>query len=72
MVEPIEIRFKDDETRPQARRDLLKQIVDYKLAAKSLADPEREAVCVAWMLKKFSMKTFYGAYFELPFGVSRF
>uniref|UniRef100_A0A0E0LEQ2 Heat shock 70 kDa protein 16 n=1 Tax=Oryza punctata TaxID=4537 RepID=A0A0E0LEQ2_ORYPU len=44
LVDPIENRCKDEEVRAQATRDLLKCIVDHKMAAKSLPTPEQEAV----------------------------
>ncbi|XP_058094167.1 heat shock 70 kDa protein 16 isoform X2 [Magnolia sinica] len=44
LVDPIETRFKDEETRPQATRDFLKRIVDYRMAVKSLANSDRDAV----------------------------
>lgn len=44
LVDPIENRCKDDEVRTQTTRELLKCIVDHRMAAKSLSAPEREAV----------------------------
>ncbi|RWR72926.1 Heat shock protein 70 family [Cinnamomum micranthum f. kanehirae] len=44
LVDPIESRFRDDEARPQATRDLLKHIADLRLAVKSLATSDRDAV----------------------------
>ena len=44
LVDPIENRCKDDEVRAEATRELLKCIVDHRMAAKSLSTPERDAV----------------------------
>ncbi|KAG2613707.1 hypothetical protein PVAP13_4KG405100 [Panicum virgatum] len=44
LVDPIEYRCKDDEVRAEATRELLKCIVDHRMAAKSLSTSEREAV----------------------------
>ncbi|CAN6173292.1 unnamed protein product [Urochloa humidicola] len=44
LVDPIENRCKDDEVRAEAMRELLKSIVDHRMAAKSLSVPERDAV----------------------------
>eukprot|EP00268_Persea_americana_P046689 TRINITY_DN481_c1_g1_i1.p1 TRINITY_DN481_c1_g1~~TRINITY_DN481_c1_g1_i1.p1 ORF type:complete len:794 (+),score=161.28 TRINITY_DN481_c1_g1_i1:604-2985(+) len=44
LVDPIESRFRDDEARPQATRDLLKHIVEHRMAGKSLATSDRDAV----------------------------
>jgi len=44
LVDPIENRCKDDEVRAVATRELLKCIVDHRMAAKSLSTSEREAV----------------------------
>ncbi|XP_077253933.1 heat shock 70 kDa protein 16-like isoform X2 [Tasmannia lanceolata] len=44
LVDPIENRLKDAEARPQATRDLLKHIVDYRMAVGSLATSEKDAV----------------------------
>ncbi|CAN6200764.1 unnamed protein product [Urochloa humidicola] len=44
LVDPIENRCKDDEVRAEAMRELLKCIVDHKMAAKSLSAPERDAI----------------------------
>ncbi|XP_043691921.1 heat shock 70 kDa protein 16 isoform X2 [Telopea speciosissima] len=44
MVDPVESRFKDEETRAQATRDLLQCIVDHRMAARSLPPNERDAV----------------------------
>jgi heat shock protein 4 len=44
LVDPIENRCKDDEVRAEATRDLLKCIVDHRMAARSLSTPERDAV----------------------------
>ncbi|XP_062178375.1 heat shock 70 kDa protein 16-like isoform X2 [Phragmites australis] len=44
LVDPIENRCKDDEVRAQAMKELLKCIVDHRMAAESLSTPERDAV----------------------------
>lgn len=44
LVDPIEYRCKDEEARAEATRELLKRIVDHRMAAKSLSAPERDAV----------------------------
>ncbi|KAF8391557.1 hypothetical protein HHK36_023863 [Tetracentron sinense] len=44
MVDPIENRFKDEEARAQATRDLLKCIVDYSMAVTSVPESDRDAV----------------------------
>ncbi|WOL15701.1 heat shock 70 kDa protein 16 [Canna indica] len=44
LVDPIESRYKDEEGRPQATRELLKCIVDYRMAVSSLTTYERDAV----------------------------
>ncbi|CAN6215917.1 unnamed protein product [Urochloa humidicola] len=44
LVDPIENRCKDDEVRAEAMRELLKSIVDHRMAAESLSGPERDAV----------------------------
>ena len=44
LVDPIENRCKDEEVRAEAMRELLKRIVDHRMAAKSLSAPERDAV----------------------------
>ncbi|XP_042517733.1 heat shock 70 kDa protein 16 isoform X2 [Macadamia integrifolia] len=44
MVDPIESRYKDEEARAQATRDLLQCIVDHRMAVKSLPPNERDAV----------------------------
>ncbi|KAL4201207.1 hypothetical protein AMTRI_Chr02g257470 [Amborella trichopoda] len=44
LVDPIENRFKDEEARPQAIRDLLNCIVDHRMAVQSLGTSERDAV----------------------------
>lgn len=43
-MDPIENRFRDDEARPQATRDLLKHILDHKMAVQSVATSDRDAV----------------------------
>ncbi|PWZ22374.1 Heat shock protein 16 [Zea mays] len=42
--DPIENRCNDDEVRAEIARELLKCIVDHRMAAKSLSAPERDAV----------------------------
>ncbi|XP_022716098.1 heat shock 70 kDa protein 16 isoform X1 [Durio zibethinus] len=44
LVDPIENRYKDEEARVQATRDLLKFIADYRMAAGSLSSIKKEAV----------------------------
>ncbi|GAB4830895.1 hypothetical protein Ancab_004921 [Ancistrocladus abbreviatus] len=44
LVDPIENRYKEEECRAQATRDLLNCIVDYRMAAESLPAPEKDAV----------------------------
>nr|CAB3468761.1 unnamed protein product [Digitaria exilis] len=44
LVDPIENRCKDDEMRAEVTRELLKCIVDHRMAAKSLSATERDAV----------------------------
>ncbi|XP_042427130.1 heat shock 70 kDa protein 16-like [Zingiber officinale] len=44
LVDPIENRFKDDEARAQATTELLKSIVDYRMAVSSFSTTERDAV----------------------------
>ncbi|OVA11479.1 Heat shock protein 70 family [Macleaya cordata] len=44
LVDPIESRYKDEEARAQATRDLLKCIVDYRMAVKSLPASDRDTV----------------------------
>nr|CAB3471183.1 unnamed protein product [Digitaria exilis] len=44
LVDPIENRCKDDEMRAEVARELLKCIVDHRMAAKSLSASERDAV----------------------------
>ena len=44
LLDPIENRYKNEEVRAQARRDLSKCIVDHRMAAKSLPTPEQYAV----------------------------
>ncbi|KAK1305389.1 Heat shock 70 kDa protein 16 [Acorus calamus] len=44
LVDPIENRYRDEESRAQAIRDLLNCIVDYRIAVKSLATPDRDMV----------------------------
>ncbi|MCL7039852.1 hypothetical protein MKW94_021061 [Papaver nudicaule] len=44
LVDPIESRYKDEEARAQATRDLLKCIVDYRMAVKSLPTSDRDVV----------------------------
>ncbi|XP_015898589.3 heat shock 70 kDa protein 16 [Ziziphus jujuba] len=42
LVDPIENRYKDEEARAQATRDLLKCIVDYRMTMDSLPPKEKE------------------------------
>ncbi|RZC65661.1 hypothetical protein C5167_009346 [Papaver somniferum] len=44
LVDPIESRYKDEEARAQATRDLLKCIVEYRMAVKSLPTCDRDVV----------------------------
>ncbi|XP_052181222.1 heat shock 70 kDa protein 16 isoform X3 [Diospyros lotus] len=44
LVDPIENRFKDEEARAQATRNLLNCIVEYRMAAGSLPASEKDAV----------------------------
>ncbi|KAH0986937.1 hypothetical protein GBA52_014114 [Prunus armeniaca] len=44
MVDPIENRYKDEEARLQATRDLLKCIGDYRMAVNSLPPMDRESI----------------------------
>ncbi|KAJ6706837.1 HEAT SHOCK 70 KDA PROTEIN 16 [Salix viminalis] len=44
LIDPIEIRYKEDEAREKARKDLLSCIADYRMNARSLAASERDAV----------------------------
>ncbi|XP_042440919.1 heat shock 70 kDa protein 16-like [Zingiber officinale] len=44
LVDPIENRYKDNEARAQATRELLKCIVDYRMAVSSSSTSERDAV----------------------------
>ncbi|KAL5775370.1 hypothetical protein ACOSP7_012927 [Xanthoceras sorbifolium] len=44
LVDPIENRYKDDEARTQATRDLLKCATDYKMVVGSLPSPVKDAV----------------------------
>lgn len=44
LVDPIEIRYKEDEAREKARKDLLSCIADYRMNAGSLTAGERDAV----------------------------
>lgn len=44
LVDPIEIRYKEDEAREKARKDLLSCITDYRMKAGSLTAGERDAV----------------------------
>ncbi|XP_020080084.1 heat shock 70 kDa protein 16-like [Ananas comosus] len=44
LVDPIENRYKDEEVRAQATRELLKCIVDHRMAVRSLATYERDAI----------------------------
>ncbi|XP_010278704.1 PREDICTED: heat shock 70 kDa protein 16 [Nelumbo nucifera] len=44
LVDPIENRYKDEEARAQATRDLLKCIVEKRMAVRSLASNERDMI----------------------------
>uniref|UniRef100_J3MGW2 Heat shock 70 kDa protein 16 n=2 Tax=Oryza brachyantha TaxID=4533 RepID=J3MGW2_ORYBR len=44
LVDPIENRCRDEEVRAQAMRELMKCIADHRMAAKSLSNPEQDAV----------------------------
>ncbi|KAL4310336.1 hypothetical protein GQ457_01G049460 [Hibiscus cannabinus] len=44
LVDPVEIRYKDEEARTQASRDLLKCIADLRMSTKSLPKEDREAI----------------------------
>ncbi|KAJ8466227.1 hypothetical protein OPV22_028779 [Ensete ventricosum] len=44
LVDPIENRYKDEEARAQATRELLKCIVDYRMAVSSVTTYERDVV----------------------------
>ncbi|XP_011096072.1 heat shock 70 kDa protein 16 [Sesamum indicum] len=44
MVDPIEIRYKEEEARAVATRELLNCIVEYRMAVASLPSSERDAV----------------------------
>lgn len=44
LVDPIESRYKDDEARAQATKDLLKCIGDYRMAVDSLSPMDRELI----------------------------
>ncbi|EEF39376.1 Heat-shock protein 105 kDa, putative [Ricinus communis] len=44
LVDPIENRYKDEEARAQAKRDLLNCIVDYRMAVNSLPAEDRELI----------------------------
>ncbi|KAK9269395.1 hypothetical protein L1049_001168 [Liquidambar formosana] len=44
LVDPIENRYKDEEARAQATRDLLNCIVDYRMSVDSLPSKDRELI----------------------------
>lgn len=44
MVDPIEHRYRDEEARAQATRDLLNCIVEHRMAAGSLPPSDRDAI----------------------------
>ncbi|KAG5120670.1 hypothetical protein JHK84_039010 [Glycine max] len=44
LVDPIEFRYKDTEARPQATRDLLSCIVEYRMSADSLPPQDKEQI----------------------------
>lgn len=43
-MDPIESRYKDEDARAQATRDLLKCIVDHRMSADSLPPQDKETV----------------------------
>ncbi|KAF5478898.1 hypothetical protein F2P56_005420 [Juglans regia] len=58
LVDPIENRYKDEAARAQARRDLLKSIVDYSKAVDSIPPKDRETIinecnkAEKWLIEK--------------------
>ncbi|KDP39123.1 hypothetical protein JCGZ_00880 [Jatropha curcas] len=44
LVDPIESRYKDEEARAQAKRDLLNCIVEYRMSVNSLSTEDRELI----------------------------
>jgi heat shock protein 4 len=44
LVDPIDNRYKDEEARAQATRDLLKSIVDYRMSVDSIPPKDREMI----------------------------
>ncbi|XWS51874.1 hypothetical protein CRYUN_Cryun11dG0019500 [Craigia yunnanensis] len=44
LVDPVEKRYKDEEARAQASRDLLKCIVEYRMSTESLPNEDRELI----------------------------
>ncbi|KAL6521485.1 hypothetical protein OROGR_018054 [Orobanche gracilis] len=58
MVDPIEYRYKDEESRALATRNLLNHIMEYRMAAGSLPPSERDSVIgegnrvEEWLLEK--------------------
>lgn len=44
MVDPIENRYKDEEGRAQATRELLNTIVEYRMHADTLSPTDKELV----------------------------
>ncbi|KAL5972657.1 hypothetical protein ACLOJK_039462 [Asimina triloba] len=62
LVDPVEYRFKNEESRPQAIRDLLKRIVDYRMAVKSHAAGDQDLVlnecnkAEQWLCEKIQLQ----------------
>lgn len=44
LVDPIDNRYKDEEARAQATRDLLKSVVDYRMSVDSIPPEDREMI----------------------------
>ncbi|XP_075668105.1 heat shock 70 kDa protein 16-like isoform X1 [Castanea sativa] len=44
LVDPIDNRYKDEEARAQATRDLLKSVVDYRMSVNSIPPEDREMI----------------------------
>ena len=44
-MDPIDNRYKDEEARAQATRDLLKSVVDYRMSIDLIPPEDREMVC---------------------------
>lgn len=45
-MDPVENRYKEEDSRAQATRDLSKCISDYRMSADSLSTNKKESVCV--------------------------